>query len=98
MADHAQATKQRITEEREALKKVQSEQLARLEKGKPTPTPEECDLACAGVPVTQHEDDGSGPDPNSPPEVQRRQLEAKPAEGAYRTRTQQAGQHREHRE
>lgn len=55
---HAEATKKRLAEERAARDK----QAADTPVGKPTPTQEECDLAASGVPVTEHEPDGSPPD------------------------------------
>ena len=40
-------------------RKKQEEQRAAMAKGKPTPTQEENDLARLGVPIDEHEDDGS---------------------------------------
>jgi hypothetical protein len=48
------------------LRKAQEEQRAKLAKGKPTPTQEENDRAVKGEHITEHADDGSGPDPNAP--------------------------------
>jgi hypothetical protein len=82
-----EATRKRLAEEREARDKKQAEQRESAAKGKPTPTQAECDLAKAGVPVLEKEDDGSGPDPYSTAA-----MEPKPAQssgGGYQTRQSQ---------
>jgi|SRR5215831_11313574 len=58
--------------------------------GKPTPTQEENDLAAHGAHITEHEDDGSGPDPFN---FSTRNLEAKPASGPARYQTRSASGH-----
>jgi len=80
-----EAAKKRLAEDRELLEKSRAEYLERM-KGKPTPTQEENDLHAHGATIVEHEDDGSGPDPN----VKTKQSEAKkPAGGGYQTRAQQ---------
>jgi hypothetical protein len=85
MADDpaTEAAKKRLAEERELQEKSRAE-YAERQKGKPTPTQEENDIAALGGHVLEHEDDGSGPEPG----VQTRQSEAKrPSGGGYQTRT-----------
>ena len=78
----AEEVKKKLAEEREARSKATKD--AAAVETKPTPTQEENDLAASGVHVTEHEDDGSGPDPNVP---QDKHSEAKPAaKGGYQTR------------
>jgi hypothetical protein len=75
-----EAAKKQLAADRELTEKSRAEFMERM-KGKPTPTQEENDLAALGHTFTDHEDDGSGPDPN----VQSRSLEGnKP--GGYQTR------------
>lgn len=70
--------KRQMAADKEARDKSHAEYAERM-KGKPTPTQEENDKAILGVHVIEHEDDGSGPDPNQ------RSVEAgKP--GSYQTR------------
>jgi hypothetical protein len=57
-------------------------------KGRPTPTQEENDLAMLGGTFIEHEDDGSGPDPNIV-----KSLEGRPA-APYQTRAAAPAQHR----
>jgi hypothetical protein len=80
---HAEDTKKKVADERAAREKASKEREKAAADIKPTPTQEENDLAASGVHVAEHEDDGSGPDPNTP---QAKQSEAKPA-GGYQTRT-----------
>lgn len=47
---------------RDKQKASVDEQNARLASAKPTPIPEEIDMAILGHPQSEHEDDGSGPD------------------------------------
>jgi hypothetical protein len=63
---HADETRKKLKEERDAREKASKEREKAAGEIKPTPTQEENDLAASGVPVTEHEDDGSGPDPNVP--------------------------------
>jgi hypothetical protein len=87
---HAEDTKKKLADERAAREKASKDTKAAGDV-KPTPTQEENDLAASGVHVLEHEDDGSGPDPNSPEAKQQadthKQSEAKPAaKGGYATR------------
>jgi hypothetical protein len=78
---------------KEASEKSRKEAQERL-KGKPTPTQEENDRAKLGEHITEHEDDGSGPEPHADQnaESRRRQTgEAKTSEASrpgagYQTR------------
>ena len=90
MTEQEEAAKKHLADERAAREKAQGEHRERMAKAKPTPTQEEADLAALGVHVTEHEDDGSGPDPNQP---QTRQSEPRrPGSGGYQTRdTRPAG-------
>jgi hypothetical protein len=88
MADNTttENAKKQLAEERKVTEKSRAEYAQRT-KGKPTPTQEENDLAVLGAHITEHEDDGSGPDPHHVEKT--KQLEAdksgtKPA--AYQTR------------
>lgn len=65
MADNeaTEAARKQLAAEREVSDKSREQFLERM-KGKPTPTQEENDLAILGGHITEHEDDGSGPDPN----------------------------------
>jgi hypothetical protein len=83
MADDVKAAAQKeIQREREARAKAIAETEKRY--GTPTPTQEENDLAALGVTVTEHADDGSGPELKV---NLTRQVEAeKPAGGGYQTR------------
>lgn len=94
---HEEDTRKRLAEEREQREKARNERIAEDAKVKPTPTQEENDLAVSGVPLAEHEPDGS-PEQNRPPEPDQhgqhrtRQVEAKPSSqhqrGDYATRTQ----------
>ncbi|MBO4221963.1 hypothetical protein [Bradyrhizobium neotropicale] len=82
--EHEAATRKRLTEEREVREKARTARMA--EAVKPTPTQEENDLAASGVPVLEHEDDGSGPDPPSQPQDKQHQTrEARPAASPSRS-------------
>ena len=75
------AAKKKLAEDRDARSKATKD----MSGAKPTPTQEENDLAAMGLHVGEHEDDGSGPDPNA---AATKQSEAKPAaKGGYQTRT-----------
>jgi hypothetical protein len=89
---HAEETKKKLADERAAREKASKEGKAAGDV-KPTPTQEENDLAASGVHVAEHEDDGSGPDPNSAQAKEAKQSEAKPAaaKGGYATRQSTAG-------
>src|SRR4029077_7344369 len=82
---HADETRKKLSEDRETRAKAAKDAAP---PSKPTPTQEENDLAASGGYVPEHEDDGSGPDPNNV--AQTRQSEAKPqsgqARGGYATR------------
>jgi hypothetical protein len=96
------ATKKRLAEEKQAREKKQADQRDAMANAKPTPTQEENDLAASGEHLTEHEPDGSPPDPHAPPPaegggaapVTTRQSEAKPAQrGDYSTRSSTAAKH-----
>jgi hypothetical protein len=57
-------TKKRLADEKTARDKKQAEQRSAMQGSKPTPTQEENDLTASGEHVTEHEPDGSPPDPN----------------------------------
>jgi sRNA-binding protein len=86
---HADETRKKLKEERDAREKASKEREKAAGDIKPTPTQEENDLAASGVPVTEHEDDGSGPDPNVPQTKDKQMAADKPA-GGYSTRTASA--------
>lgn len=102
MADTTAKTDPRLEENARKLVKEGAEQKAKsVEEAnarltvKPTPSQEENDLAKVGVPIEQHEDDGSGPDPHDPHAQQhKKQSEAgrKPGGGDYTTRSAQPQQ------
>ena len=90
----AEASRKRLAEEKQAREKAQAEQRDMLNTVKPTPTQAENDLAASGVHVTEHEPDGSPPDPgvSTSTPTSTRQSEAKPAaasRGNYPTRSMQ---------
>ena len=62
--EHSEATKKAPRDERTAREKKQAEQRDAMAGVKPTPTQEENDLAASGEHVTEHEADGSPPDPS----------------------------------
>lgn len=86
--DHSAANKKRLADERAAREKKQAAQQTAMAGVKPTPTQEENDLSASGDHVTEHEADGSPPDPNVP------QPAEPPPEGGATSRTRQveAGQ------
>jgi hypothetical protein len=90
-ADNPQTESARkaLSEEKKVVEKSRSEFAERM-KGKPTPTQEELDMSALGANILEHEDDGSGPDPNA----SSRSMEAdrKPAQ-SYQTR-QHAAAHK----
>jgi len=92
IADNAagEAAKKALAEDKKVADKSRAEYGARAA-GQPTPTQEENDLAALGANILEHDDDGSGPDPNN----FNRSLEAdKPASGSpgrYQTRAAHAG-------
>ena len=82
--------KKQLAEAQEA-RKEQDEARKALEGSKPTPTQEENDLAKLGVPITEHEDDGSGPEKTVitaryPGETRSLESGGKPTQ-SYQTRT-----------
>jgi len=83
----ADAAKKKAADEREKRQKAQQEQQERLAKQRPTPTQDENDRRALGETFTEHEDDGSGPDPNATRQVEA----AKPAGGGYGTRSMHRG-------
>lgn len=64
--EHVTAAKKKLADDKAAREKASKEREKAAGDIKPTPTQEENDLAASGVHVTEHEDDGSGPDPNAP--------------------------------
>jgi len=87
-----EAARKRLAEERKATEQSRAE-FAERQKGKPTPTQEENDLAALGAHLIEKEHDGSGPDSGAP---QTRQIEAKkPAAGDYQTRHAAASKSKE---
>ena len=83
--DQNEAAKKALAKDREVTDQMRKQAFEKSEKSRPTPTQEENDLAALGAHITEHEDDGSGPEPH----VRTRALEAKPAagaSGAYQTR------------
>jgi hypothetical protein len=88
--EHAAATKKKLAEENTAREKASKERAKTASETKPTPTQEENDLAASGVPVTEHEDDGSGPDPTVPQTKDSKQAEANKPKAGYQTRASTA--------
>jgi hypothetical protein len=72
--------KKRLAEEQQVSDKIRADFLERM-KGKPTPTQQENDLAALGAHFTEHEEDGSGPDPYAA-----KQVEASKPAASYQTR------------
>jgi hypothetical protein len=62
-AKHKESVKKNYERDKALDAKTRAEGAEKLSKGKPTPTQEENDLAAQGEHITEHEDDGSGPDP-----------------------------------
>jgi hypothetical protein len=89
MAEDAatELAKKRLAEEKKISDQSRAEFAERM-KGKPTPTQEENDIAALGGHITEHEDDGSGSDPNV------RQSEAKPSAQANKYQTRHTTAHR----
>ena len=85
---HAEDVKKKLGEERQAREKASKDHAKAAGEVKPTPTQEENDLAASGVYVAEKEDDGSGPDPNSPEakEAKDKHLEAAKPKAGYSTR------------
>jgi hypothetical protein len=85
--------KKKLADDREARSKSAGTKEG-VAGSQPTPTQEENDLAAMGVPVTDKEDDGSGPDPGV---TATKQSEAKPQStaqrGGYQTRTATPAKH-----
>jgi sRNA-binding protein len=88
---HADETKKRLGEERAAREKASKEGAKAAGDVKPTPTQEEADMAASGVYLSEHEDDGSGPDPNVPQTKDAKQAEAGKPKAGYATRASTAG-------
>jgi len=85
MSEQNEAAKKALEKEREASNQSRKDAQERLSQGKPTPTQEENDLAKLGHHFTEHEDDGSGPEPHLAQRT--RSMEAKPgSSGGYQTR------------
>jgi hypothetical protein len=85
---HAEDVKKKLADERTAREKASKEGAKAAGEVKPTPTQEENDLAASGVYVGEKEDDGSGPDPNTPQgkEAKEKQMEAAKPKAGYQTR------------
>ena len=87
---HADDTRKKLKEDRDAREKVSKERAKTAGEIKPTPTQEENDLAASGVYIEEHEDDGSGPDPNAPQDKDaphNKHMQADKPAGGYQTRT-----------
>src|SRR6516165_56637 len=79
--DHAK----KLLAEDKKLRDKSAAEFAERSKGKPTPTQEELDLAKLGATFTEHEADGSNPDPaGGPPEDGEKLLARSRAEYAER--------------
>ena len=61
--DNMENAKKALAEEQKILEASRAQYAERM-KGKPTPTQAENDLAALGAHITEHEADGSDPDPN----------------------------------
>lgn len=81
----ADEAKKKLADERQAREKAGKESAKAAADVKPTPTQEECDLAAMGVAVPEHEDDGSGPDPNVAG-AQKKDMESAKPKAGYTTR------------
>ena len=69
--ENAKARIEAAKKDNDARVKLQTEQREKLAKSHPTPTQEENERAVLGDHIKEHEDDGSGPDPNDPLAVER---------------------------
>ena len=83
MADLSEAAQKQLEADRAASERSRQE-FAERTKGKPTPTQEENDIAALGGHILEHEDDGSGPDPNVQKNLEADKSTAKPQN--YQTR------------
>ena len=70
------------------------QQYAERAKGKPTPTQEENDLAAHGAHITEHDEDGSGPDPHVTKHMEGEQHHAS-SPARYSTRAATPARHSE---
>ena len=79
MAEQNEANERarKAVEQDKELLEVSRREFAERMKGKPTPTQEENDLAACGAHITEHEDDGSGPDPYSQTRFAERNVEGR---------------------
>jgi hypothetical protein len=75
----------RLREGQERADQIRADAAEKL-KGKPTPTQEENDRAKLGEHISEHEDDGSYPDPNDPVVQQKRRNAEAGKPGEYKTR------------
>jgi hypothetical protein len=83
-----EAARKQYEFDKQVSDRIRADAAERLGKGRPTPTQEEADMAMLGAPILMHDDDGSGPDPNT------RAMDAGRG-GGYQTRqTTAAPQHR----
>ena len=76
------AARKKLADDKTAREKATKERVKSASEVKPTPTQEECDLAALGVYLSEHEDDGSGPEAGAP---ETKSSEAKP-KSTYSTR------------
>jgi hypothetical protein len=72
--------------DKEAAAKSRAEAEEKLSKGKPTPTQEENDRAMMGEHIMEHEDDGSGEDPNPTAQARHNKQVEGLGKGEYKTR------------
>ena len=79
---HESAARKKLAEDKNARDKATKDRAKIASEAKPTPTQEECDLAALGVYLSEHEDDGSGPEAGAP---ETKSSEAKP-KSTYSTR------------
>jgi len=91
MADEAMENAKKRLEEDNKMLEASRAQYAERMKGKPTPTQQENDLAALGAHITEHEADGSDPDPNV------RHFEASKASGTSTGSRPQTYQTRAHK-
>jgi hypothetical protein len=74
----------KAAEDKAKRDKASKETAERLAKQIPTPTQEENDRTASGEHITEHADDGRGPEPNTPTTKQREPK--RPQGGGYATR------------
>lgn len=87
--EHTTAAKKKLADDNAAREKASKEREKAASETTPTPTQEENDLAAMGVPMPEHADDGSGPDPTVP-QAKDKQAEASKPKAGYTTRASSA--------